>query len=421
MIDLKKLLACVIALIMSERTFGQWEPLTFIGSDLTISAYCIDSNNNLILGGAFHLIDSNTYNSLAVWDSTNWSTFGNNDTIYGQVYAIKEFHGEIIIAGLFSQIGNVYVNNIAKWDGSTWSAMGSGFNNAVRALEIYNDSLYAGGDFYLSGIDTIRFISKWSGSNWTGIGELNGFVNSLCVHNNYLIAAGQFTRIDNQPFYRVAKYDGQNWSNSGSGFSDRVGTLKVLDDTLYAAGNFVPFAGLLPDKISKFGLDWEFITSPPASENYIADIEKIGGNLVYAAQDLHFYDGSTTTSQNVVGSVENLFKYKGQLYAIGGFYSIDSIRIGNIARFVNSSVNVATIEPFRQDYTAYPNPSNSILQFSGKACEFQEVSLFDFTGRLILSAENSSEIDVSKIPSGAYIAMIICDEYEIPIKLFIQH
>jgi hypothetical protein len=79
-------------------------------------------------------------------------------------------------------------------------------------------------------------------------------------------------------------------------------------------------------------------------------------------------------------------------------------------------------EIIEEKWLAYPNPANSIIRFSNiKYSEFKELSLFDITGRSILARRNNSEIDVSKLPSGIYIAVINSGESQVTIKVFVQH
>ena len=62
-----------------------------------------------------------------------------------------------------------------------WSALGSGMNNSVRALTVFDDgsglALYAGGTFTVAGgVDSAR-IAKWDGAQWSPLGwGLNGSV-----------------------------------------------------------------------------------------------------------------------------------------------------------------------------------------------------------------------------------------------------
>jgi hypothetical protein len=190
----------------------------------------------------------------------------------------------------------VAANRIAKWDGSSWSALGSGMNNAVHALAVYDDgggpALFAGGDFGFAGSVSAPHIARWSGSNWSRIGRagnVNGTVRALLVyddgHGSKLYAGGLMTgRIKKwlggyawtrlagaETFSRVlalaayddgrgpklyagggggvgvganhiASWDGAGWSALGSGMTSLVSAFAVYDDgggaALFAGGLF---------------------------------------------------------------------------------------------------------------------------------------------------------------------------------------
>ena len=69
----------------------------------------------------------------------------------GSVNALAIFDGKLIAAGGFGTAGGVIVNNIATWDGSTWSALGSGTNDEINSLIVYNGLLFAGVELLFAG------------------------------------------------------------------------------------------------------------------------------------------------------------------------------------------------------------------------------------------------------------------------------
>ncbi|MDP4686772.1 MAG: T9SS type A sorting domain-containing protein, partial [Salibacteraceae bacterium] len=56
------------------------------------------------------------------------------------------------------------------------------------------------------------------------------------------------------------------------------------------------------------------------------------------------------------------------------------------------------------DFSIYPNPTNGILHFSLKANEKpSQVAVFTLGGKLVMSQKNTAQLDVSQLPTGAYI------------------
>jgi hypothetical protein len=106
--------------------------------------------------------------------------------------------------------GGVIVNRLAKWNGANWSLLGSGVNESVNSLIVFNNELVAGGEFTTAGGIQANRIAKWNGTNWSalGVGVGNGEIYSLAVHGTGLIVGGSFTNIGGIPVNRIARWDG---------------------------------------------------------------------------------------------------------------------------------------------------------------------------------------------------------------------
>ena len=102
--------------------------------------------------------------------------------------------------------GGVSASRVAKWDGATWSALGSGIDNAVRVLAVFDDgtgpALFAGGDFTSAGGVSASRIAKWDGTSWTTLGSgMNGWelAAQVCAYHagvRFCLATGWGTQID---------------------------------------------------------------------------------------------------------------------------------------------------------------------------------------------------------------------------------
>jgi len=186
----------------------------------------------LHVGGWFTTAAAMTVNRIAKWDGTSWSPLGSgmNDPVYAlTVFDDGTGGGPALYAGgAFTIAGGVAANHIAKWDGTTWSALGSGTNANVFALTVFDDgsgggpALYAGGEFRTVDGMTAQRIAKWNGAAWSTLGGgTNSSVRSLAVFDDgngaALYAAGWFNIAGGAPALRIARWDGIEWSALGAG------------------------------------------------------------------------------------------------------------------------------------------------------------------------------------------------------------
>lgn len=216
-----------------------------------IKALCSFSNE-LYVGGTFLRLDGVTVNHIAKWNGSNWIPLGTgmsrlvggNGYIDGVVNAITVYNNEIYAAGNFTNAGGVTVQNIAKWNGSGWSAVGtgipsSGLDYGVTSLQVYNNELYAG--------NRVSGISKWNGSTWTTVGggvSTSGGVNgvlSMCVHSGKLIAGGNFITSGLLNTFAISAWDGTSWNHIGgcvgfSGLDNDVKGVQSYNSCLHATG-----------------------------------------------------------------------------------------------------------------------------------------------------------------------------------------
>src|SRR5690349_15172958 len=73
---------------------------------------------------------------------------------------------------------------------SQWNPLGSGMNDTVRAMTIFNNELIAGGDFTTAGGVPASRLARWNGTTWQALGGgVNAPVRALMVYNGELIVA----------------------------------------------------------------------------------------------------------------------------------------------------------------------------------------------------------------------------------------
>lgn len=253
----------------------------------------------------------------------------------GTVYDLIVYNNELYAAGQFSVVGGMVRPNIAKWNGTTWSTVGgtnSILNGGVSKMIIYNNDLYIMGKFYAAGTSTVGHVAKWNGSTWVSVGFPNPIPNydigAAVVFNNELYV---MTRYLNGPEY-LYKYNGTSWStlgttNQGSGFA-----LCVYNNELYASRNFTTSLPLPPGNnsgISKWnGTTWidvgGLVVSPPIDVFAMT----VHNNELYVGGDFNTVGGISAT---------DIAKYNGSSWSVvntgvpsaNAFYSLLSYN-GNL-------------------------------------------------------------------------------------------
>ena len=242
----------------------------------------------LYAAGAFTNIGSTlggvSVNSIAKWNGTSWSRLAGG--LRSTVHALIVFDdgggsGPALFAGGDFDVAGGYfpAQGFAKWDGAWWSAPAGVLNGAIHCFAVFDDgkgsgpALYAAGSFAGAGSVWANRIAKWDGTSWSPLGSgLDNQVFSLAVFDDgtgsgsALFAGGSFQSAGGVPASRIAKWDGTSWSAVGSGMNAYVDTLAVLDDpggsgpALYAGGSFTSAGGIAANRIAKWdGVTWSSV------------------------------------------------------------------------------------------------------------------------------------------------------------------
>jgi len=276
-------------------------PLGYPGVGSTTEAITV-YNNELVAGGSFTTADGRTANHIAVFDGTQWGSYGggaataikamttyfgrtilggdlhqsipgkyeahdimgwDDENVYsygtgmdGPVSALNSFTYsgigvnrvvELDAGGNFLHAGGVAANYIARWQQNTfivsnpaWEAMGPGFDATVHAIARFSNATYAGGDFIHSGATVVNYIAVWNESTqqWTSIGGMNGSVYALKVLGSYLYAGGNFTTAGGVSTGGLARWNGTTWSACGGFFNGVVYALEVYNNQLAIGGSY---------------------------------------------------------------------------------------------------------------------------------------------------------------------------------------
>ena len=191
--------------------------------------------NQIIVGGSFFTSTSGI-NHLSAWNGTAWTRVGASSPS-NDVRAVAVFQNELYIGGNFQTIGTVPSPFIARWNGTAWNLVGHGLNGLVTDLHVFGDRLIATGTFSASGTTQLSRIGAWNGSEWqplgTGLGP-SAEGRCLATWGNNLIVAGANFAFQLTP---VSRWNGSTWTSMPAAPTS-VSRLEVIGGILYAVGSF---------------------------------------------------------------------------------------------------------------------------------------------------------------------------------------
>jgi trimeric autotransporter adhesin len=333
---------------------------------------------HLVAGGDFHqsTLTGQPAHALASWNGVGLSPFGTG--MDGQVNALKSFKYsglsgdyELLAGGYFTHAGGIAANRIARWDVDpftvfpppAWQAMGSGFDQAVLAIERHSNATYAGGVFTHSGATTVNYIARWSstGSVWEALGSgMNGVVYALKSYGGYLYAGGSFTSAGGVATGGLARWDGSGWSQVGGYFGGTVYALEVHDGVLVMAGSFPGFGG--SPNLSSFNGSFYVNLGSGGTNASVLALHSTGSRLYVggafstaggvSAGHVAYWDGTWHAVAGGVDANVNALGDLGGEAQVGGAFTIASggspIVSRGWARFAQTGAPWIAIEPFNR-------------------------------------------------------------------------
>ncbi len=207
-------------------------------------------------------------------------------------------------------------------------------------------------------------MAKWNGTNWVRVSSLLGQGYAFSVFNSKLIIGGSFQHQNYSHVTNIMGWDGLDVDTSMFSFNHAIFKLKTYSDTLYAVGSFTGRASNPSNYISLYyNQSWHSIGSPIGGSNWILDVIKFENDLYLCGYftnppDLCRYNGSGFDSvADVLGYIQRLIQYKGDLYAGGFFSQLNGISINSIAKYNNVGNSIENNIYSKNDkITIYPNP-----------------------------------------------------------------
>jgi hypothetical protein len=127
----------------------------------------------LYIGGVFRYDMGNAGHMIMSWNPQTQKFSDLGGGIFGENYAYSSlaqvqdmivFEDELWVSGLFDWAGGIYHPSIAVWDGTNWCTFGDSIETRVWDMEIFQDELYILTDF-ING-DTINKVAKWIGGDF---------------------------------------------------------------------------------------------------------------------------------------------------------------------------------------------------------------------------------------------------------------
>lgn len=185
---------------------------------------------------------------------------------------------------------------------------------------------------------------RYNGLAWDTLGLFGHYVRTAVVYHDTLFVGGVFDYVRNSTASNIAYYANGAWHPYGT-FTNQiehglVQRLRVVDDTLYAVGQFEYADGQFCQGLAKrVGAHWEPVQGWPDlalnADPWLMDIIRYQGKLVVAGnfssqdmtlKDMLQYNGTAwvpVCTGCLMGGAENpavLAIYQDDLYVGGGFF-----------------------------------------------------------------------------------------------------
>ena len=397
------------------------------GSAFDGQTYCLmtDKSGNLYAAGDF--TNGGGERPVRKWDGKTWTTLGSTGAKSEIDAMCMDSKENIYIGGVFVDPVNK-VNYVAKWDGKTWTTLkGSSVQQWYRGINTLcvdkKDNVYAAGFFKFA---TFCYVAKWDGTNWNQLGTLkaNGAIQSICADTaGNIYAAGAFTNSAGKQY--VAKWDGTNWSELGNLAANGKIESICLDskNNLYATGYFTDSVTHSVYVAKWDGTSWTNITKDSLS-GILGIVEADSLDNIYFGGEVFDKDsgcyigkwsgnswssiGNTAMVKGLNAVLSMAFTGNGDIYA-GGFLKDTSGKY--YIAMANSNVTgiSGTASPAIR-LELYPNPANDRIYFRNEnIATISHLEITDISGKVVRyeninGKENS--MDIASLPTGVYIVKL---------------
>lgn len=379
-----------------------------------------DANNKLFAGGDFTKSGiGTTCNNIAEYVSgfAGWSWAPLGSGVNGPVKSLLIHNNKLYLGGKFTTAGGIAANNIAVFDliSRQWSALGT-LNDDVNALVVYKNEVYAGGKFS-------ALVSKWNGSQWIDVN--NGFlygqeVRTFEVFDGSLYIGGDFELATGAIRKNAAAYDGTNFQIVGMGTRTPVNDFAVFKNKLYAAGDWTnggdtASLSVLADFDWKVvlggesdGTNWWLFNGTiksllSAADHLYAAGDFYAGGLMYYGNNvakMNFIDSTNTVNLiTAVGTsdttINNLFEWDGTIGIAGQFSRVGVAALNHIGLIDNEFLSINDTDPMDINVDVFPNPSNDFFNIKIEQSLLKkvgEIKIVNQLGQTVYSTKTIQEL-----------------------------
>ncbi|MBK9765282.1 MAG: T9SS type A sorting domain-containing protein [Flavobacteriales bacterium] len=387
------------------------------------------SNGDLVVAGQFSYAGSTVAQNVARWNGTAYEVMGVIPE--GQVNASIEFDGEIYLGGSFIA-GTV---DLLKWNNGTWeqSSVFSSKYAELTALHEHDGALYAAGSRSgFAGID--HGVQRLDNGTWDPVGQLlNGPIEALESFDGTLIAGGQFTDIflsQDNSIQHVARLNENTWEQLGEGLNGSVYDLLVSDDELYAGGDLVGEVATYFGLASFSGDALPWVALLPNLSNYFGS--NLGGlahinamlehdGRIFLGGEFFVFNGMTIGNNLAVfngeaDDVEPYAAFSGPVYDLELLANNQLVACGVIDDLGNIATTDLTTGIAVEDLPqlgVYPNPTTDFVTVTlpSTVSANSPLRITDASGRSVSAPlhriGNTLRIDAHALSSGTYSIEVI--------------
>ena len=362
----------------------------------------LDSNTSfLAVGAPFHDAAGNNAGAVYVYSNDNASSFiqkitpndvASNDNFGKAVVVYNDF---LFIASNAVNPNNTSYNGavyIYRWNGSSFVFLQKLQSTLVQKFGakpyVLNQRLFLASNpsADLSPTYSLPLTYEWNGTAWvmmnyafafsTSNTNLNTLVD-LTVKGNQL--CGLFTNSNNTSGYKVCLFDlvGNTWQETAT-FQPFTGDyvlsrIQTLNSKIVIGANFYLF------QMSRKYPVWIY------SET----------NTTYTLENTIYGEGPDQTDDSFGATMESNASH----ILIGAFREFSTQSLGKAYYTNETGLNLSTTASNLG--VLYPNPATEQLQLSSALIP-KSITIYDVTGKNVLTAYNTSSVSVTELSSGMY-------------------